>query len=55
MSTPHLDQLFEFLRFQSISTDSHYAPEVADCARWLADKLQGMGLEATVYPTRFAV
>lgn len=52
MSTPHVDQLFEFLRFQSISTDSHYSSQVADCAQWLAKKFSSMGLESTVHPTR---
>ncbi len=51
MNTSHLDSLFEFLRFQSVSTDANYAPEVAKCADWLAARFVGMGLEAKAYPT----
>lgn len=51
MSTPQLSDLFEYLRFQSVSTDAAYAPQVAACAEWLREKLAGMGLEACVYPT----
>lgn len=51
MNTSHLDPLFEFLRFQSVSADLNYAPEVAKCADWLAARFAGMGLEAKVYPT----
>ena len=48
MSTP---ELFEFLRFQSISTDPAYAPQVEACAGWLEQKFQRMGLDARAYPT----
>jgi acetylornithine deacetylase/succinyl-diaminopimelate desuccinylase-like protein len=51
MNTSHLDSLFEFLRFQSVSTDLNYAPQVAACAEWLAARFSGMGLEAKAYPT----
>ncbi len=42
--TPELEDLFSFLRFPSISTDSHYAKDVRACADWLIAKLGGMGL-----------
>ena len=51
MITPHLEQLFEFLRFPSISTDLNYAAHVAECAEWLAEKFQRIGLTAQAYPT----
>ena len=51
MSTAHIDELFEFLRFPSVSTDAAYASHVADCAEWLAEKFQRMGLKAQAYPT----
>lgn len=47
----HLDTLFEFLRFQSVSADPKYAPQVQACATWLRDRFSGMGLEAALYPT----
>ena len=46
-----LPEYFEFLRFQSISTDPAYAPQVTACADWLAAKFQRMGLSAQVCPT----
>ena len=52
MSTaPYLAEFFEFLRFQSVSTDPQYAPQVAACAGWLEQKFRTMGLETQVYPT----
>lgn len=51
MSIPSLDEFFEFLRFQSVSTDSNYAPHVAACAEWLTEKLNRIGLQAKAYPT----
>ncbi|MEI8233644.1 MAG: dipeptidase [Verrucomicrobiota bacterium] len=51
MSTPFLADYFEFLRFQSVSTDPGLAPRVAACAGWLERKFRGMGLEARAYPT----
>lgn len=49
--TPELSQLFEFLRFPSISTDSKYAGDVRACAEWLQTKLSGMGLSADLHET----
>jgi len=51
MSIPSLDELFEFLRFQSVSTDSNYAQHVAGCAEWLAEKLNRIGLQAKAFST----
>ena len=52
MSIPHVDELFEFLRFQSVSTDVHYASQVAECAEWLAEKFNRIGLQSKAYATR---
>lgn len=51
MNTPFLPEFFEFLRFQSISTDPQYKPQVTACAEWLERKFLRMGLIARVYPT----
>ena len=50
--TPQLDQLFSFLRFPSISTDSRHAGDVRACAAWLLAKLQAMGLSADLLSAR---
>src|SRR6184192_112782 len=48
---PHVAQLLEFLRFPSVSTDSAYDKSVAECAKWLGEKLRGIGLDTTIHPT----
>ena len=40
-----LRELMEWLRIPSVSTQSEYQPDVARAARWLADHLEGIGLE----------
>ena len=47
----HLDALFDFLRFQSISADSNYQDQVDACATWLRDYLDGIGLNVEKIPT----
>ena len=49
--TPELEDLFEFLRFSSISTDSNYTDDTRACADWLIAKLNGMGLSAELHET----
>ena len=49
--TPELEDLFAFLRFPSISTDSRNAGDVRACAEWLVTKLTGMGLQTTLHLT----
>jgi acetylornithine deacetylase/succinyl-diaminopimelate desuccinylase-like protein len=49
--TPELEDLFAFLRFPSVSTDSRHAGDVRECADWLVAKLTGMGLATTLHPT----
>lgn len=49
--TPELQDLFAFLRFPSVSTDSRNAGDVRACAEWLIKKLTSMGLEASLHET----
>ncbi len=49
--TKQLDDLFAFLRFPSISTDSNHGADVRDCADWLVQKLSGMGLDVELHET----
>ena len=34
MNEKHLDDLVSYLKFPSVSTDSHYKENVRDCAEW---------------------
>ena len=47
----HLDTLFEFLRFPSVSTDSSHASDVRSCAEWIDARLTGMGLDSQIHET----
>ncbi len=49
--TRELEDLFSFLRFPSISTDSRHASDVRACADWLQGKLAGMGLATELHET----
>jgi acetylornithine deacetylase/succinyl-diaminopimelate desuccinylase-like protein len=49
--TPELEDLFSFLRFPSISTDSRHTDDVRACADWLLAKLSAMGLNAELHET----
>lgn len=51
MRESHLEDLYSFLRFPSVSTDDQFAPKVRDCAQWLSQKLSGIGLESKVVST----
>jgi acetylornithine deacetylase/succinyl-diaminopimelate desuccinylase-like protein len=46
-----IDDYLEFLRFQSISTDPAYTPQVLACADWLTQYLTKMGFEVQQWPT----
>jgi acetylornithine deacetylase/succinyl-diaminopimelate desuccinylase-like protein len=46
-----LEEFFEFLRFESISTDSRSKGQVDACAAWVRDRLAKAGLDAKVLPT----
>lgn len=49
--TPEFEDLFAFLRFPSISTDSRHAADTRACADWLITKLSDMGLVAELHET----
>ena len=51
MNQAHVDQLLEFLRFPSISTDPAGKADVAGCADWLVGKLRAAGLKAKEHAT----
>jgi acetylornithine deacetylase/succinyl-diaminopimelate desuccinylase-like protein len=47
-----VSELKEFLRFPSVSSQPKLAEEVANCAKWLARHLKGIGLDAVrIIPT----
>ena len=45
MRDSYLEDYFTFLRFPSVSTDAAYKEKLAECAHWLVEKLNGIGLE----------
>lgn len=47
----HLDDLIEWLRIPSISSDSRRKAEVQQAAHWVASKLTSAGLEVELIPT----
>ena len=49
--TKELEELFQFLRFPSVSTDSRHAPDVRNCANFLVEKLSELNLETTLNET----
>jgi acetylornithine deacetylase/succinyl-diaminopimelate desuccinylase-like protein len=51
MNSPHLDDLFAFIRFPSVSTEPRHAGDVAMCADWLLAKLRAIGLTAELHVT----
>jgi acetylornithine deacetylase/succinyl-diaminopimelate desuccinylase-like protein len=51
MRASHLEDFYTFLRFPSVSTDDHYSQQLNECAHWLVEKLNKVGLEAKLVPT----
>jgi len=51
MTDPRVEEYFQFLRFPSVSTDPERAGDVANCAAWVAAKLNRIGLKAEIHPT----
>ena len=47
----HLEELMEWLRIPSVSSDSSRLLEVKQAANWVAEKLQQAGLEVEILPT----
>lgn len=52
MRDNHLDDYLAFLRFPSVSTDEQFKDKVAACAQWLVKKLEGIGLQTELVPTK---
>jgi acetylornithine deacetylase/succinyl-diaminopimelate desuccinylase-like protein len=46
-----LDELFEFLRFPSVSAKTEHKRDVLACADWLAGHMTKIGLETKIMPT----
>lgn len=51
-SQRHLDELVEWLKIPSISSDSSRVQEVQQAAQWLVDKFTKAGLSVEIVPTR---
>lgn len=45
------EDLIEFLKYASVSTDPAFAPQVNACADWLVEKLKAIGLAVEKHPT----
>jgi acetylornithine deacetylase/succinyl-diaminopimelate desuccinylase-like protein len=52
MRDNYLEDFYSFLRFPSVSTDEKFSGKVKDCAQWLSQKLEAVGLESKVVPTK---
>jgi acetylornithine deacetylase/succinyl-diaminopimelate desuccinylase-like protein len=46
------EELFELLRFRSISAQSEYAGDILACGKWLADHLKEIGFKTRLLPTK---
>ncbi|RKX26924.1 MAG: peptidase dimerization domain protein, partial [Candidatus Zixiibacteriota bacterium] len=47
-----MDELFEFLRFPSVSAKSEHKKDILACAEWLRDHIsKKTGIESKVMPT----
>ncbi len=51
MSDSRLNDLLDFLRFPSISTQSEHAVDLRNCAEWLKQKIESLGMTAEVKET----
>src|SRR5258707_3279468 len=48
-----LNELYEFLRIPSVSAKSEHKPDIERAAKWVADRLRGVGLdEVEILPTK---
>src|SRR6184192_809356 len=52
MRDNYLEEYYSFLRFPSISTDDQYKEKLVKCADWLVKKLDGIGLQTQLVPTK---
>src|SRR6266446_9650623 len=51
MRDNYLEEYYSFLRFPSVSTDDKYKEKLVDCANWLVNKLNRIGLQTQLVPT----
>jgi len=51
MSDSRVNDLLDFLRFPSISTQSDHIPDMIACAGWLKDKFTALGLSCEILET----
>src|SRR5215472_13069998 len=52
MRDNYLEEYYSFLRFPSVSTDDKHKKNLVDCANWLVNKLNRIGLQAQLVPTK---
>src|ERR1700756_4434386 len=52
MRDNYLEEYYSFLRFPSVSTDDKYKEKLVECADWLVNKLNKIGLQTQLVPTR---
>src|ERR1700757_352145 len=52
MRDNYLEEYYSFLRFPSVSTDDKYKEKLVECADWLVNKLNRIGLQAQFVPTK---
>jgi len=50
-SDRHLDDLCQWLKIPSVSSDSARKSDVADAAKWVAEKLENAGMTTEILPT----
>src|ERR687891_2207499 len=52
MRDNYLEEYYSFLRFPSVSTDDKYKTKLVECAEWLVSKLNRIGLQTQLVPTK---
>src|SRR5881394_3446774 len=52
MRDNYLEEYYSFLRFPSVSTDDKYKEKLVECADWLVNKLNRIGLQTQLVPTQ---
>ena len=52
MRDNYLEEYYSFLRFPSVSTDDKYKEKLVECADWLVNKLNKIGLQTQLVPTK---
>src|SRR6266480_980421 len=52
MRDSYLEEYYSFLRFPSVSTDDKHKEKLVECANWLVNKLNRIGLQTQLVPTK---